>query len=150
MPLKPIEDGSGAPTGIECRRYARHRFIVDLNISKENGMAMHGMSFDIGAGGMAAATSGRLEVGDQVILYPVIHVRVKATVRRRNGSMYGFEFLAPTPEFQQQILALCEILPSSKPWPTFEQRVVRLRSKVMISALVRRMISLRLCSLCEQ
>jgi hypothetical protein len=43
-----------------------------LNISTENGASMYGMSFEIGAGGMSAATSGPLEVGEQVILYLVI------------------------------------------------------------------------------
>ena len=87
MATNPTEDRSVVPTGIERRRQARHRFIVDLNISNENGTAMHGMSFEIGAGAMSAATSGRLEMGDQVILYPVIRARVMATVRRRNGLM---------------------------------------------------------------
>jgi hypothetical protein len=72
---------------------------------------MYGMSFEIGAGGMSAATSGRLEVGEQVILYPVIRVRAKATVRRKNGSKYGFEFVAPTPEFREMVWALCQTLP---------------------------------------
>jgi hypothetical protein len=82
-----------------------------LNISSENGATMHGMSFEIGAGGMSAATSGQLEVGEQVLLYPVVRARLKATVRRKNGSMYGFEFLAPTAEFQEMVLALCQTLP---------------------------------------
>jgi hypothetical protein len=111
MASNPIQEASGAPGGIERRRHSRHRFIIDLNISSENGASMHGMSFEIGAGGMSAATSGPLEVGEQVILYPVIGARVKATVRRKNGSMYGFEFLAPTAEFQEKLLALCQTLP---------------------------------------
>jgi hypothetical protein len=111
MPSNPIKDPSVAPSGIERRRYSRHRFIVDLNISGENGGSMHGMSFEIGAGGMSAATSGELEVGEQVILYPVIRARVKATVRRKNGSMYGFAFATPTAEFQEMVLALCKTLP---------------------------------------
>jgi hypothetical protein len=111
MASNPTESSSGARGGIERRRHSRHRFIVDLNISSENGASMHGMSFEIGAGGMSAATSGPLEVGEQVILYPVIRTRVKATVRRKNGSMYGFEFLAPTAELQEKILALCQTLP---------------------------------------
>jgi c-di-GMP-binding flagellar brake protein YcgR len=111
MASNPKESSSGAHGGIERRRHSRHRFIVDLNISSENGASMHGMSFEIGAGGMSAATSGPLEVGEQVILYPVIRTRVKATVPRKNGSMYGFEFLAPTAELQEKILALCQTLP---------------------------------------
>jgi hypothetical protein len=111
MATNPIKDPSVARGGIERRRHSRHRFIVDLNISSENGTSMHGMSFETGAGGMSAATSGQLVVGEQVILYPVIRARVKATVRRKNGSMYGFEFLAPTAEFQEKISALCQTLP---------------------------------------
>jgi hypothetical protein len=49
------------------------------------------MSFEISGGGLSAATSGYLEVGEQVLLFPVLRTRVRATVRRRNGSMYGFE-----------------------------------------------------------
>ena len=108
MPSNLIQS---APGGIERRKHSRHRFIIDLNISTENGASMHGMSFEIGAGGMSAATSGPLEVGEQVILYPVMRTRVKATIRRKNGSMYGFEFLAPTAKFREKILALCQTLP---------------------------------------
>jgi hypothetical protein len=72
---------------------------------------MHGMSFEISVGGLSAVTLDQLEVGDQVLLYPIIRNRVTATVRRKNGPMYRFEFLAPTPEFQQQILELCKTLP---------------------------------------
>jgi hypothetical protein len=111
MASNPIKDPFVARSGIERRRHSRHRFIVDLNISSENGASMHGMSFEIGAGGMSAAASGQLEVGEQVILYPVIRARAKATVRRKNGSMYGFEFLAPPAEFQGKFLALCQTLP---------------------------------------
>src|ERR1700692_702102 len=111
MPSNQTQNASAAPGGIERRKHSRYRFIVDLNISSENGATMHGMTFEIGAGGMSAATSGPLEVGEQVILYPVIRTRVQATVRRKNGSMYGFEFLAPTAEFQEKLLALCQTLP---------------------------------------
>ena len=111
MSSNQIQNASAAPGGIERRKHSRHRFIVDLNISSENGTSMHGMSFEIGAGGMSAATAGRLEVGEQVLLYPVIRARVKAIVRRKNGSMYGFEFLVPTAEFQEKIVALCQTLP---------------------------------------
>jgi hypothetical protein len=102
MTSNQTQNPSPAPSGIERRKHARHRFIVDLNIASENGTSMHGMSFEIGAGGMSAATSGRLEVGEQVLLYPVIRSRVKAIVRRKNGSMYGFEFLAPRPSFKKR------------------------------------------------
>ncbi|HTG30157.1 MAG TPA: PilZ domain-containing protein [Methylomirabilota bacterium] len=114
MASNPIQEASGAPGGIERRRHSRHRFNIDLNISSENGASMHGMSFEIGAGGMSAATSGPLEVGEQVILYPVIRARVKATVRRKNGSMYGFEFLAPTAEFQEKTSS---VVPNLAPFP---------------------------------
>ncbi|HXO62265.1 MAG TPA: hypothetical protein VN850_10670 [Candidatus Acidoferrales bacterium] len=85
MPSNQTQNASAAPGGIERRKHSHHRFIVDLNISTESGATMHGMSFEIGAGGMSAATAGQLEVGEQVLLYPVVQVRVKATVRRKNG-----------------------------------------------------------------
>jgi hypothetical protein len=60
MSSNQIQNASAAP-GIERRKHSRHRFIVDLNISSENGTSMHGIGFEIGAGGMSAATAGRLE-----------------------------------------------------------------------------------------
>ena len=60
MASTPMDGSSGPPGGIERRKHSRHRFIVDLNISSEHGATMHGMSFEIGAGGMSAATSGPL------------------------------------------------------------------------------------------
>jgi hypothetical protein len=98
-------------SGSKRRKHSRHRCIVDLNISKENGTTMHGMTFEIAAGGLSAATSDRLAVGDQVLLYPVIRNGVTATIRSKNGPMYGFECLAQPPEFQQQILELWKTLP---------------------------------------
>jgi c-di-GMP-binding flagellar brake protein YcgR len=68
MASNPVEHTPVPPGEIERRSYSRHRFIVDLNISSENGTSMHAMSFEIGAGGMLAATAGQLEVGEQVIL----------------------------------------------------------------------------------
>jgi hypothetical protein len=111
MASNPTEPPSRATSGIEQRKHSRHRFITDLNISSEHGATMHGMSFEIGAGGLSAATAGSLEVGEQVILYPILRSRVIATVRRKNGSMYGFEFLAPTAAFQEEVSALCHTLP---------------------------------------
>ena len=51
-----MENTPVVPAGIERRRYTRHRLIVDLNISSENGTSVHGMSFGISVGGMSAAT----------------------------------------------------------------------------------------------
>jgi len=115
MSSNQIQNASAAPGGIERRKHSRHRFIVDLNISSENGTSMHGMSFEIGAGGMSAATAGRLEVGEQVLLYPVIRARVKAIVRRKNGSMYGaLNSLCQRPSFRKR-LWLC-----ARPCPLFQ------------------------------
>lgn len=110
MALKPIEDRSVVPTGIERRRHSRHRFIVDLNISKENSTAMHGMSFEIGAGAMSAATSGCLEVGDQVVLYPVIRARMKATFEVETVRCMDLNSSRQHLSFSR-FLALCQILP---------------------------------------
>jgi len=70
MTSNQTQNASPAAGGIERRKHTRHRFIVDLNIASENGTSMHGMSFEIGAGGMSAATSGRLEVGETSALVP--------------------------------------------------------------------------------
>jgi hypothetical protein len=59
------------------------------------------MAFEMSESGMSAATTGDLPVGDEVDLSPVAPYRVSAIVRRKTGSMYGFEFVE-LPEKQQK------------------------------------------------
>ena len=67
--------------------------------------------FEISEGGISAATPNILLVGERVELYPVVGYRVHAVVRRKNGAMYGFEFVGLTEEQSAKIRAKCESLP---------------------------------------
>lgn len=69
------------------------------------------MTYEISAGGLSAATTTNLSVGEKVSLCPVVDKRVEGIVRRKNGSMYGFEFLGLTAQIEAKILKLCEGLP---------------------------------------
>jgi hypothetical protein len=60
---------------------------------------------------MSAATINHLHVGDKVDLSPVAGYRVHAIVRRRTGSMYGFEFAALTEKQQNHMREMCKDLP---------------------------------------
>lgn len=103
---------AGRPlTGIECRRHTRHRLGQPIQIWLEDGRAYAAMAFEVSESGMSAATINPLNVGDKVDLSPVAGYRVRAIVRRRTGSMYGFEFVELTEKQQTHIRELCKNLP---------------------------------------
>ena len=93
------------------QRHSRHRFIERLYIGKQDGMWYTGMTYEISGGGLSAATTTELTVGDKVKLSPVVDKRVNAIVRRKKGAMYGFEFVGLTTKIEARILKLCEGLP---------------------------------------
>jgi hypothetical protein len=97
--------------GPERRRHARHRYIERIYIGKHDGTWFTAMTFEISVGGLSVATTVALEVGEAVNLSPVVGKRVEAIVRRKQGAMYGFEFVELTPKIVEQIQKLCETLP---------------------------------------
>ncbi len=93
-------DGRGAdvhaaeretPDGIieEKRKHPRHRYIERLYVGKRDGMWFTAMTYEISVGGLSAATTTELKIGDKVSLSPVANKRVEAIVRRKQGAMYG-------------------------------------------------------------
>jgi hypothetical protein len=99
---KPVE---------ERRKHTRHRYIERLYIRKEDGMWFTAMTYEISVGGLSAATTADLQVGEKVNLSPVVDKRVEAIVRRKKGSMYGFEFLGIAAPIEAKLRKLCEGLP---------------------------------------
>jgi hypothetical protein len=97
--------------GPERRRHTRHRYIERIYIGKRDGTWFTAMTFEISVGGLSVATTVALEVGETVNLSPVVGKRVEAIVRRKQGAMYGFEFVELTPKIVEQIQKLCETLP---------------------------------------
>ena len=95
----------------EKRRFSRHQLIDRVYIKKKDGAQEQGTSFEISAGGMCAATTAKFAIGEEVELSPVAGARVRATVRRNQGAMYGFEFRGISEELQQKILEQCKKLP---------------------------------------
>jgi hypothetical protein len=66
------------------------------------------MTYEISVGGLSAATTTELKIGEKVSLSPVADKRVEAVVRRKQGAMYGFEFIGITPQIASQLVKLCE------------------------------------------
>jgi hypothetical protein len=95
----------------ERRRHSRHRYIERLYIGKADGTWFTAMTYEISAGGLSAATSTILSIGEKVSLSPVVDKRVEAIVRRKSGSMFGFEFLGLTAQIEAKVLKLCVNLP---------------------------------------
>ncbi|HEY1470904.1 MAG TPA: PilZ domain-containing protein [Candidatus Acidoferrum sp.] len=103
---------AGRPlTGIERRRHSRHRLGQPIQVWLEDGRAYPAMAFEMSESGMSAATTSDLHVGEKVDLSPVATYRVSAIVRRKTGSMYGFEFVELTEKQQKSICELCKDLP---------------------------------------
>jgi c-di-GMP-binding flagellar brake protein YcgR len=100
-----------APSGEERRRYSRHRMIGRLFIVLKDGTTKDATSFEISVGGISAATTHPLKVGEQVTLWPVVSERVAAVIRRNSGTMYGFEFIGLKPEIRERIQEICKKLP---------------------------------------
>ena len=104
--------GSGrTPSGVERRRHTRHRLGQPIQIWLKDGRAYAAMAFEMSESGMSAATTNHLHVGETVDLSPVAKYRVSAIVRRKTGSMYGFEFFQLTEKQQKSIHDLCKDLP---------------------------------------
>jgi len=99
-----------AGEGIERRRFSRHQLIQRVFIITDNG-TFTGTSFEMSQGGMSAATLGDLHVGQEVSVKPVMGQRIKAIVRRNQGTMFGFQFIDLPSDVKEQIKALCETLP---------------------------------------
>jgi hypothetical protein len=57
------------------------------------------------------ATATELKIREKVSLSPVADKRVEGVVRRKQGAMYGFEFIGITPQIASQLVKLCEGLP---------------------------------------
>jgi hypothetical protein len=97
-------------SGLERRRHSRHRLGQPIQICLEDGRAYPPMAFEMRESGMSAATTSDLYV-DEVDLSPVATYRVSAIVRRRTGSMYGFQFVELTEKQQKGIREMCKDLP---------------------------------------
>jgi hypothetical protein len=69
------------------------------------------MTYEISAGGLSAATTTALAVGESVHLSPVVGKRVEAINRRKQGAMYGFEFVGVSPKVIEALQKLGEGLP---------------------------------------
>ena len=69
------------------------------------------MAFETSESGMSAVTTSDLHVGDEIDWSPLATYRVSAIVRRKTGSMCGFEFVELTAKQQKGIRERCKGLP---------------------------------------
>lgn len=100
-----------ASSVIEKRQHTRYRFIERLFVRTKTGSYHSATTFEISFGGLSAATTGILGIGENVELSPVVGEKVNAIVRRKQGAMYGFQFIDLSPTVSDRIRKLCEELP---------------------------------------
>jgi hypothetical protein len=100
------------------RRFQRYSVDVRLNVSvfRTGGhISLWGRSTELSEDGVGGTLTEALEPGEVVWIeltlplapYPV---KVRALVRYRDGLRHGFEFLARSPEQQEVLRRMCEML----------------------------------------
>ena len=95
----------------ERRKHLRYRMTENINIICGDGRIIRGITLNISEGGLAAAISSPLVVGDRITLEPVGGGAVSAVVRCVLGRIYGFQFLSLSSEQVQRIRDACKRLP---------------------------------------
>ena len=96
-----------APDQVERRRHPRCRFSEPILIHRKDGSSCQATTSDISLCGISAASTSVLRPGEEVRLSLVAGEEISATVRRKIGTIYGFEFVALPPKAQEEIETLC-------------------------------------------
>jgi PilZ domain len=96
---------------VDRRRHPRYRFSLPVTIRTANGEIVRAITIEISASGLSAITERSLRLNDRVELEPIAASKVLAVVRHNVGRVYGFEFLALSPEQSHAIVESCKMLP---------------------------------------
>ena len=104
---KPYRDPPEEPIGIprldalrEARRDLRFKLDVEVKIDSPSKGSVSGQTLDLSDHGLSATLPVELPVGEVVQLNFELRIRrvaVFATVRNRNESRHGFQFVEPNP-----------------------------------------------------
>lgn len=100
-------DISSTPPHAERRRHPRCRLSERILIHRKDGSSCRATTCEISLSGLPAATTGILRPGEEVRLSPLVGDQVSAIVRRKIGTIYGFEFVSVPPTVQQELHILC-------------------------------------------
>lgn len=98
-----------SPRWVERRRHPRFQKIREVEICRD-GVVYPATTFAISESGMSAAAPILFRVGAVVKISPIVGKTVKAIVRWRVGTLYGFEFLGLTDQQKEDLCQLCEQL----------------------------------------
>lgn len=92
---------------VDRRWHVRYQLCEPLLIRRKDGSCHQAATSEISMSGLSAATAGILRPGEEVHLSPVVGAQVSAIVRRKIGTMYGFEFISVPPQVKDEIRILC-------------------------------------------
>jgi len=107
---------SSNPLQVERRRHPRCRFSEPILIHRKDGSSCQATTSDISLCGLSAVSLSVLRPGEEVRLSLVAGEEISATVRRKIGTSYGFEFIVLPPKAQADIETLCrELAPIRAP-----------------------------------
>jgi hypothetical protein len=108
---RTIEVEQTTPPVLDRRKRPRYRFSAPITVWLPNGSSVRAITLEISESGLSACLTGPLTVGDTADLEPVGGGRAQAIVRRKVGTVYGFECLALSEEQLAHIRASCSRLP---------------------------------------
>src|SRR5258705_13314118 len=101
---------SSTPQQVERRRHPRCRFSEPILIHRKDGSSCQATTSDISLCGLSAASTSVLRPGEEVRLSLGAGEEITAMVRRKIGTIYGFEFISLPPKAQEEIETLCREL----------------------------------------
>jgi hypothetical protein len=108
---KTIEVEQATPSVLDRRKHPRYRFSAPITVWLPDGSSVRAITLEISESGLSACLTGPLRVGDTADLEPVGGGRAQAIVRRKVGTVYGFECLTLSEEQLERIRTSCTRLP---------------------------------------
>jgi hypothetical protein len=105
--MQPDVSSLTDPPEIERRRHTRYRLVERVFIRKKDGSSYPATTNEISISGLSATSNAILQPGEEVLLSPVAGGNLCAIVRRKLGTVYGFEFASLPPQIEAEIHKLC-------------------------------------------
>jgi hypothetical protein len=105
--MQPHTSSMSDPPEVERRRHARYHLVERVFIRKRDGSSYPATTNEISTSGLSATSTATLQPGEEVHLSPIAGAQVSAVVRRKIGTVYGFEFASVPTHIEAEIHKLC-------------------------------------------
>jgi hypothetical protein len=107
LAMEPDTNTLTAPPQFERRRHPRYRLVERVFIRRSDGSSYQATTCEISISGLSASSTVVLQPGEEVHLSPVAGEYINAIVRRKIGTVYGFEFTSVPPNIEAELHKIC-------------------------------------------